>query len=197
MPITHRILLVRGHEPIVCVDPDGLEQRIQRQGLTGSSDHEVAVDELMQPNRHLALVQALIRADRGDLVDRHRSEKDRQSTKEESTRFVEQLVAPIDRTFQCPLATNSSAAPCEQRHAVAEVGQQLTGRQVGRLARREFDRERQAVQTGTDLADRGPLDSIEVEGRVQEPRSRHEQIDSVGRGIQRPEREDLLAVDLE
>ena len=108
-------------------------------------------------------------------------------------RRLEQLVAPLERRPQGPLARGEIVRPSsEQRHAGLEPLEELGGSQGAHPARGELDREREPVETRADRGDRAFIFLAQPHVRRDAPRTLVEE--GAGRvRRQRLDRIDVLA----
>ena len=112
------------------------QQALPQQAATASSTSTAAL---------------LAAADRGDRLQPRAAREDRQAPEERLLRRREQPIAPGDRLPQRPLPVRQVArAARQQSEPLVEPGEQGGGRQRRDPRRRQFDRQRQAVQPGAD-----------------------------------------------
>jgi len=105
-------------------------------------------------------------------LEREAPGEDRQPGKERPFSLVEQIVAPLHRRPQRPLALRRVAQTCcQQVEPTPEPLQNLAGGQDLRPRCCEFERERQAVETAADLSDV----AIDLKAGVQRLCSRREE----------------------
>ena len=82
--------------------------------------------------------------------------EDRQAAEEHPFRLGQQVVTPVDRRPQPLLAGQGRPAPARQQpEAVVQARGNLLGRQQADPRRRQFNRQRDAIQPGTELHDGG------------------------------------------
>jgi hypothetical protein len=142
---------------------DRLEQAETSLGLA----HEVLVDERSE-NVELRVADGLGR------VQREPAGEEGEPCEELPLRVVEQVVAPLDRGLERPLALRRVArAGGQERKSAVEAGKQRGRAEELRARGRELDRERQAVEPSADLRDLRA-----VRGRAPRCRSFLEQLDS-------------------
>ena len=104
---------------------------------------------------------------------------------------LEQLVAPVDRSAQRPVALREVARPArEQAHPVGEPLEQLLGSERAHPCRRQLDGEREAVEGGAELGDGAVGCELGSDRRGPLGEERHG-----GLGAQAPEPELALAAD--
>ena len=91
----------------------------------------------------------------------------------------QQVVAPLDRAAQGPLARRSVAAAArQQRQSAVEAGEHALRRHELHARRRKLQSEREAVEPHAEVAQR----SVRRERRVDRPRPRQEEPDGLGLG---------------
>src|SRR5436190_353791 len=80
-------------------------------------------------------------------LDREAAGEDGEAAEQLLFRLVKELVAPLDRRAQRPLALRRvSSAAREDRQRALEALEQLVGREQARARRGELDRKREPVQ---------------------------------------------------
>src|SRR5205085_1597081 len=90
-------------------------------------------------------------ADRFGSVERAAFDKDTQAREQTLLLVVEEVVRPLDRGAQRPLAQLRVPASAEKIESRAETVEQLRRRQHRRARRRELERERQVVEAFAEV----------------------------------------------
>jgi hypothetical protein len=120
-------------------------------------------------------------AHRGDGVDERAAREDGHPVEQRAFAVVEERVRPFDRGLQGSVAFHTGASAAQEAKPIIEPGRDLV--RCHRPAARggELDRERDAVEAGADLVDRGEGRIVEQKVRACLTRSRAEQADRVRR----------------
>ena len=144
-----------------------------RRATTNNNVDQRLADERFEPIRRLQPVESEQTSSR---VQRDGTCAHRERSQSLLLLGTEKVVRPGDCRLETLLARVAPAQADEQPEPLVEVRQDLCGRQGSDARRREFDREREPVESGDDRGDRGELGVVEVQGVVHGERPLDEQL---------------------
>jgi hypothetical protein len=137
-------------------------------------------------------------ADRFRRLERETTGKRRRAQQRLPVPVGEQIIGPLHRMEQRPVAFAERARPAgEKAQTLAEPVEDLAGRERSAAGDRKLDRQRNAVERAADLSDLS-VDDFRTEPRRDGLRPFDEELHRRGRGarrFQRRERPDMLAAD--
>jgi hypothetical protein len=144
-----------GVELVVRVRARRLEQPVTRRVVVRLRRDERLVDERLQQIEDVEFIAPVDRTDRRRTVERKAIDEHAQAPEECALPLVEEIVAPVDERVERLLPGHRVAAAAgEHAEAFVEPVVQLLGAQQLHACRREFERERDAVEPAADIRDR-------------------------------------------
>jgi hypothetical protein len=154
----------------------------QHEGLADQAGQEIQGGELaIGGGRWAAVVGERGPGRRHDRLDRFQRappREDGQAVEQRALGLAQQVVAPLDRLAERPLAHRGGpSAAGQQREPVVQPGCDLVGGQDGHPGGGQLDSERNAVQPAADLHDRLAVALRQLEQRQHQPGPFHEEPD--------------------
>ena len=180
----HRRFLAGGGQPAGGELADGLQQRVTDRGAVLEAHDGLAGQAGQQPGDRLRLQ----RPARGHPFGRAEVEpaaQHRQAAQQAAFGLIEQLIAPRDQRLQRPVPPRAGRTAGQQPGMAIQPGSQLSRAQSRAPGRGQLDGQRNAVQPGTHLRNRGRVVRRQLEGRAGRTGPGREQQAGLGSGDRR------------
>jgi hypothetical protein len=179
MAIAHRIGLARRGQQLQRVLANGLQQPVAfRRHIV---EHERLLHEVREQLEHIPGTHLVPRADRFGRFDGPAAGEHREPAQERALGRAEQLVAPVDRGAQRPLARQrGDVAVGEHAQRLAELGGDPLGPERLDARGGELDRQWNAVEPRADLGNERRVRLGEAERRQRGGGPIHEKLHRFG-----------------
>ncbi len=152
------VVLAAFAEPVEGVGPHRLEQPVAQPALAVLHHRDERLGD--QRGERVAHDGRVVAADVGCRLGRERLREEAEPREQRALGGGEQREAPVDHAAQRVLARQCGPAPAgQQREALVEPGDDLREREIARAARRQLERERNAVEA---LAERRRVRSVGI-----------------------------------
>ena len=162
----HRLRFPGFHEPFLRVLSDGLLHLVAALGARAVNEDQRLVDEARDHVEHHVGRHVVVSDSRFYGVQRRATREDRHAREDQTLRFVEKVVGPVDCGTKRLMTLNVSAPARQQPEPLLDPTCQLSDTEHTSPCGRELDREWHTVEPVTELRDDGRARLVHREARV-------------------------------